>query len=264
MIKEKIVNKKQKVITELFEICKKRNNFVFHNDLVKTVSKKYNFGNPFDVTKLDNLEKFPSILTENNYFIIHQGRGNHKFVKGIEKAFHKFEKIPPENIIDKEYKRSLLNEYDTSESNMLSVGSNLKIFHHFLYGSPDVIPKTYFPRRTKTSFEYYFGNEKVVMENIQMEIDLTMEYNGIVTVFEGKNGLPKNFAVYQLFHPFKYFANIKRENKLPIKQITACYVLRYRENDNSILKVYNYTFQDENDICSIKLLENVQYNLKGT
>ena len=162
-------NKKQKVITEIFKICKKRNNFVFHNELVKTVSKKYKFGNPFDATKLDNLDKFPGILIKNDYFIIHQGKGYHKFIKGIEKAFHKFEAIPQKNIIDKEYKKSILNEYDTSESNMLSVGSNLKIFHHFLYGNIDVCPKIYFPRRTKTSFEYNFDDEKIVMENIQME-----------------------------------------------------------------------------------------------
>lgn len=257
-------NKKQKVITEIFKICRAKGDFTFHNDLVKRISKKYNFGNPFDVTKLDNLDKFPDILINNDYFIVHQGKGYHKFIKGIEKSFHKFEPIPSKHILDREYKRSILNEYDTSESNMLSVGSNLRIFHHFLYGNSEVVPKIYFPRRTKTSFEYYFGNEKVVMENIQMEIDLTMEYNSMVTIFEGKNGLPQNFAVYQLFHPFKYFANIKKENKLPIKQITACYVLRYRENDSSILRIYNYTFQDENDIGSIKLLKNVQYNLKGT
>lgn len=256
-------SKKQKVITAIFKFCVERNNLVFHNDLVKRLSKKYNFGNPFDATKLDNLDKFPDILIKNDYFIIHQGNGYHKFIKGIENAFHKFEKISPNDIVDREYKKSILNEYDTSESNMLSVGSNLKIFHHFLYGSTDITPKIYFPRRTKTSFEYYFDSEKIIMENIQMEIDLTMEYNAVVTIFEGKNGLPESFAVYQLFHPFKYFANIKKENKLPIRQITACYVLRFRENNNSILRLYNYTFGDENNICSIKLLKNAQYNLIG-
>lgn len=256
-------NKKQKVITDIFKICKEKSSFVFHNDLVKKVSKKHKFGNPFDATKLDTLDKFPKVMIKNDYFIIHQGQGYHKFIKGIEKAFHKFEKISAEHIIAKEYKKSILNEYDTSESNMLSVGSNLKIFHHFLYGSAETIPKIYFPRRTKTSFEYYFDKEKVVMDSIQMEIDLTMEYNGLVTVFEGKNGLPENFAIYQLFHPFKYFSNIKNENKLPIEQITACYVLRYRENNNSHIRLYNYTFEDENNICSIKLLKNAQYNLIG-
>ena len=256
-------NKKQKVITEIFKICMKKNNFTFHNELVKKVSKKHNFGNPFDATKLDSLNKFPDILIKNDYFIIHKGGGYHKFIKGIEKAFHRFEAIPSEDIIDREYKRSILNEYDTSESNMLSIGSNLKIFHHFLYGKIEVTPKIYFPRRTKTSFEYYFDDEKIVMKNIQMEIDLTMEYNGIVTVFEGKNGLPRDFAVYQLFHPFKYFSNIKKENKLPIRQITACYILRFRENNKSILRLYNYTFENEKNICSIKLLRNAQYNLVG-
>lgn len=64
-------NKKQKVITEIFKICNEKSNFVFHNDLVKKVSKKYKFGNPFDITKLDNLDKFPEILIKNDYFIIH-------------------------------------------------------------------------------------------------------------------------------------------------------------------------------------------------
>jgi hypothetical protein len=59
-------NKKQKVITEIFKVCKEKNNFVFYNDLVKKVSKKYKFGNPFDATKLDNLDRFPSILIKNN------------------------------------------------------------------------------------------------------------------------------------------------------------------------------------------------------
>lgn len=59
-------NKKHKVITEIFEICRKRNNFVFHNELVKKVSKKYNFGNPFDATKLDNLDKFPRMRRTKN------------------------------------------------------------------------------------------------------------------------------------------------------------------------------------------------------
>ncbi len=155
-------SKKQKVITEIFKFCVKRNNFVFHNELVKKISKKHNFGNPFDATKLDSLNKFPDILIKNNYFITHQGNGYHKFVKGIEKSFHKFEPISSKNIVDKEYKRSILNEYDTSESNMLSVGSNLKIFHHFLYGDTEATPKIYFPRRTKTSFEYYFDLVKNV------------------------------------------------------------------------------------------------------
>ncbi|MFH0947611.1 MAG: hypothetical protein V1833_01245 [Elusimicrobiota bacterium] len=255
------MGKKQEILTEIFKICQRKNDFIFHNDLVKSVSKKYKFGNPFDATKLDDTEKFPDILIENDYFIIHKGGGYHKFIKGIEKGFHKFEPIIQKNVINWEYKRSILNEYDTSESNMISVGNNQKIFHHFLYNDINVIPRVYNARRTKTSFEYCIDKEKVIFENIQMEIDFTIEYDGVVTIFEGKNGSPENFAIYQLFHPFKYFSEIKRNEKLPINQITTCYVLRYKENNNSVLRLYNYAFENEDDICSIKLLKNAQYNL---
>lgn len=52
-----------------------------------------------------------------------------------------------------------------------------------------------------------------------MEIDLTMELHGVVTIFEGKNGFPENFAVYQLFHPFKYFSLLKEEKNWPLNRL---------------------------------------------
>jgi len=48
------MSKKDKVITEIFLKCEKEQNYIFHNDLVKDVSKQFKVGNPFDVTKLDN------------------------------------------------------------------------------------------------------------------------------------------------------------------------------------------------------------------
>lgn len=53
---------KQKVIADIFSFCKKRNNFIFDNMLVKQICKRYSFGNPFDATKLDNTSKFPQVL----------------------------------------------------------------------------------------------------------------------------------------------------------------------------------------------------------
>jgi hypothetical protein len=167
-------SKKDQVIEELFKICKKQGNYIFHNDLVKDICKKIGFGNPFDVTKLDNKTKLPDILVKNDYALIHIGSGSHKFIKGINKVFHDFE--PIQKTIDWEYKKSLLNQYNSSESNILSVANNQRILHHFLFNQDKEFedvdiskrPKTYFPHRTKTSFEYSFGKEaKLVMKNIQ-------------------------------------------------------------------------------------------------
>ena len=77
------MNKKQQVITELLQTCLSNNHFIFHNDLVKEISLKYGFGNPFDTTKLDDTSKFPPLMKDLDYFLIHIGNGYHQFVKGI-------------------------------------------------------------------------------------------------------------------------------------------------------------------------------------
>lgn len=255
------MGKKQEVITEIFKICQKKNDFEFDNDLVKKISKNIGVGNPFDVTKLDNTDKFPEILKQNDFFIIHLGKGKHKFIKGINNGFHTFEPINQNNIYDWKYRQSILNEFDTSESNILSVGFNQRIIHDFLYDDIVANPKMYGARRTKTHLTFKIGENIINAESIQMEIDLTTEYHGHVTVFEGKNNFPENFAVYQLYFPFLYYYNLKQENKLNINNISCCYLLRKKENNQSIIRIYQYEFDNPANMASIKLIKNAQYNL---
>lgn len=264
------MSKKDKAIEELYEICKSRNNYVFHNDLVKEVCQKVGVGNPFDVTKLDNKEKLPDVLVQNDVAIIHLGDGNHQFIKGIDKVFHNFE--PIQENIDWAYKKSLLNQYNSSESNILSVANNQRILHHFLYGQDKEFedvdiskrPKTYFPHRTKTSFEYSFGDEAIfTLTNIQIEVDLTIEFQGIIGVFEGKNGKPDSFSIYQLYHPFLYYynANQQAELKGKIKGIFGVYVVRETTKTGDVLKLWAYTFSKPLDITSIKFVKSAAYKL---
>ena len=76
-------SKKQLVLEKLYLQCKEKNNYVFSNDEVKEIARELSFGNPFDVTKIDNSNKLPELLLQENIFIIHLGKGRHKFVKGI-------------------------------------------------------------------------------------------------------------------------------------------------------------------------------------
>lgn len=266
------MSKKDKVLTELFEICRKRKNYVFHNDLVKEVAKKVGFGNPFDATKLDNKDKLPKILLENDYAVIHLGKGKHQFIKGIDKVYHNFE--PIQETVEWTYKKSLLNEYNSSESNILSVANNQRILHHFLFGkdtefeSVDITqrPKTYFPHRTKTSFTYNFGkNLPIELKNIQIEIDLTIEFQGNIGVFEGKSGKPNSFAVYQIYHPFLYYyhANLLPELKGKIKNIYGVYVVKNKEKRITNLKIWAYTFSNPSDITSIQFVKSACYRLNS-
>lgn len=263
------MGKKQQVIEQLFLQCLNNNNFEFDNTLVKKISAEVGFGNPFDVTKVDNTSNLPKTLTEKDYAIIHLGKGKHKFIKGIDKVYHNFE--PIDEHIDWKYKRSILNKYNSSESNILSIANNQRILHHFLFGKDtelcdtDIInrPKTYFPHRTKSSLTYSIGEEKVNLDKIQIEIDLTIEYQGVVGVFEAKNGKPDNFAIYQIYHPFLYYHNAKELNSITknIKKIKCVYVVRRVESGIDYISLWAYTFEKPLDITSIKFIKSAEYKL---
>ena len=268
--KKRRMSKKDEVLTTIFKICQEKNDYVFDNELAKDISKKVGFGNPFDATKLDNKSELPDILLENDYAIIHLGSGRHKFIKGTHRVYHDFEPITMN--IDWHYQKSLLNEYNSSESNILSVANNQRILHHFLFGQDtefndiDIAkrPKTYFPHRTKTSFEYYFGQDMLLkLDSIQIEIDLTIEFQGKIGVFEGKNGKPDNFAVYQIYHPFLYYfhANESLEIKGKIKEIYGVYVVKTVEKGITHLKLWAYTFSNPLDITSINFVKSACYKL---
>ncbi len=255
------MGKKQQVISRLFEICRRRGDLAFDNALVKSVCSQVGFGNAFDVTKVDSLAILPDDVRRAGYFIVHLGRGRHRFVKGVGIGYHPFEPIEDDERIFWKYRRSLLNELDTSESNILSVASNQRVIHDFLYDDIVASPKAYNARRTRLSFSYRIGSEQIDAASLQMEIDFTFEYQGVVTVIEGKNGFPPDFAVYQLFHPFRYYVEINRERNLGIQGITGCYVLRRRVENISVLRLYNYTFDDPEQMASIRLLKKAEYQL---
>lgn len=59
------MSKKSEVLEKIFQVCQEQNNYIFHNDLVKEISKKVGFGNPFDATKIDNKNGLPEILLQN-------------------------------------------------------------------------------------------------------------------------------------------------------------------------------------------------------
>ena len=102
-------NRKHLVLLDLLKHCQKNNNFTFNNNLIKEICVKYNIRNQFDVTKLDSADKLPQFFKEQDICLLHLGNGNHKFIKGINKLYHKFE--PIQKSVRWEYKKSLLNQF---------------------------------------------------------------------------------------------------------------------------------------------------------
>ena len=248
-------SKKQTVIARLYDICKARDNFVFDNDEVKAVSAEVRFGNPFDATKIDSSAGLPDFLIADDVFVVHLGRGRHQFVHGISSGYHRFEPIPDERRYQWPYRRSILNNINTSESNILSVGYNQRIIHDFLYEDITASPKVYGSNRTHIPLDYRIGDDAIAATRVQVEIDFTLEYLGAITVFEAKNGDPDDFNVFQLFNPYRYYRRATESS--PVTGINCCYLLR---QDNR-LRLYLYSFEDPQDPGSIRLERNAEYVL---
>ncbi|MDA8002877.1 MAG: hypothetical protein MPL62_16460, partial [Alphaproteobacteria bacterium] len=147
-----------------------------------------------------------------------------------------------------------------SESNILSVAFNQKITHHFLYGKKDVEANVYQARRTQADIAYRVGAEQITARKVQMEIDQTFEYGAVVTIIEAKNGFPRDFAVYQLHHPCLFFTNQK--TRFGIQSVQCCYLLREKQEQQSILRLYLYKFADPKDMTSIALAKSAEYRLQ--
>ena len=246
---------------ELFKACQARGDMVFDNSLVGEICDSIGFRNKFDVTKIDGSSTIAPEVIEAGYCIVHLGEGQHKFVRAAPQWFHKFEKINSPEIIWP-YRKSVLNETDTSESNILSVGFNQRIIHDFLYEDIIASSKMYGARRTKFNGSYNINGETYEFNKLQMEIDLTTEYLGNVTIFEGKNKFQEDFAVYQLFHPFILFHQLQKTEKITgVKEINCCFLSRHVENEDSVLRLYLYTFEDPKEITSLALVKKAQYRL---
>ncbi len=258
---------KKEIIQILFNNCKNKGDFIFHNNDIKQISQG-TFSNQFDVTKIDSSHKLPKVLKDNNYGLIHLGGGYHQFIHGIDKLFHSFE--PIQKTINWQYQKSLLNNYGTSESNLLSVANNQRILHDFVFGKDcdfnhaDIRkrPKTYLPFPTGHPMKYKLGDETVETKSMRMQIDLAIEYQGVVGVFEAKNGTPTDFSIYQIFNPCYYYHQAKKDERINglLKEIYGIYVTRPQPTSN-VINLWQYRFKKPEDMGSIEFIKSASYVL---
>ncbi|BCW94939.1 MAG: hypothetical protein KatS3mg018_0421 [Fimbriimonadales bacterium] len=200
-------------------------------------------------------------MIQGNYCIAHLGKGQHQFVQALDKWYHDFEPIDDNEKWIWRYRSSLLNDLEAGEASTLSLAFNQRILHDFLYEDITAAPRIYIPGRTRADLSYWVGNTQLNLTSQQMEIDLTIECNGVVTVVEAKNSFRKDFSIYQIFHPIKYYSQKLQEVELQPQEINACYVLRQKRKSTVRVRMYLYRFTDLDRIDSIVLEGKAEYRL---
>lgn len=146
------------------------------------------------------------------------------------------------------------------------MANNQRILHNFIFGEIHEeeigkLARTYFPHRTKANLSYRYGEIELNLRKIQIEIDLTLEYEGKIYVFEAKSGKPKSFAIYQIYHPFLYYhlAKSRPAMKGKIQEIYGVYVVRERSKSYTKLSIWMYFFRYPLNAKSIYLEKSCTY-----
>jgi hypothetical protein len=251
-------------------VAKGDKTLTFDNQLVKDMTGD-KLSNQFDVTKVDTSAKIPDDLLEKDLFIVHLGGGDHRFVKGIQYGYHKFEPVPESKIYPWEYVPSVLDWTDESEAGVLSLAFNQQIIQHFLFGDRTVPLRIHIPRRTRgnvlNSFRYSIDGAVVDVNNLQIEMDFIVEKNGNLAVGEAKFSskvgfFPEDFAVAQVYLPYRRLLKL-RDQKNWKTSARCMFVVQYRPTkDQAAIRIYEYDFVNSDDMATIKMLKNAEYRLK--
>lgn len=271
------MSKKSQLLDKIVDFCiardgQNREYYIFDNDLVKQLSIPIGFRNHNDATHIDSKAVCSQRMIEEGLSVIHLGAtysngkrdtARHAFVR--TDVFHEFEEIQKVTKID--YKAGPLDELNSSESNILSLVYNQGIIHRVLYPYDlRANPSIYMAHRTRFQPNHKVGGNLLPTGETQAEIDMTIEYNGHVTVFEGKNwrSSRNDFAIYQLYMPYRYYYLKTQKEGLDLKNIDCCYVVRKKvENADSDIDLYRYTFDDPSELTSIRLISAERFELRS-
>lgn len=215
------------------------------------------FKEPRLMTKWDSSEVLPQVLKQNNINMLPISRS--AYIMG---KFKLYEPLPALNESVVDMTRFKVPEYESldinfinSESNAINVLLLSRILDDFLEEEDNV--ETFNGRMGTGQFSFVVNgiddkSYKVDVDRAQLEIDGGLENEHSVVIIEAKNVVYSDFHIRQLYYPFRLWS--KKVNK-PIRLVFSQYT-------NQIFRLFEYTFEDENDYSSIKLVRVKNYTFQ--
>ncbi len=257
--------KKQRVLSDLWQTVRvKGEQYIFSNSQVEELCRKHGFQNKYDLTKIDASDILPENMVDDDVFIVHLGRGMHRFVKGIEKGYHNLE--APLKTINIDYVKHHLDSLDAGEAGLLSLIFNQGVVQHFVTGDRRENVRIHLPGRTRrtedNSFRYWVGATEVEVKGLQIEMDFIIEYQCHVAFAEAKRGSKwKDFSVSQIYLPFRKLLKMKDRLMEDFDVLCMFALMRRNETGGDIIRMYQYNFSDPERMDSIQMVKSIEYAL---
>ncbi len=265
-------------------------NFINSNDIfcpndnnVNIFDKNYNAfsskllnkekpGNWIPIYKKEDLSEY---LIKNNLMPIRCGQGEFFFFKG--KVFYdltdiKFINISIEKLIQTDSFIPLtLKDFHKNENAYLNKALAIGIINNFIDSKHVSVFKHQLNYKTyrrllygqfgkiKTNFELEFKTMhgiKKINKGFQFEIDLVLENEDEIIIFEAKQGLKSRttFALLQLYYPLIYLSKITNNKK----KIRTIFIDIISNNKDEVYKLTEFNFYNQ-EFDNCKILKSCKY-----
>lgn len=199
--------------------------------------------------KQDTREERPDIFIKNNLFILPVKNGYYNIIRG-----EGYVDIPEIMEVEEIYKSKLNFELTTSK-----IGDSEMQHLDFAYASSlirtfindESLVLTIRGRKYTPEFEFNVNGFNISTQSVQTEIDAGYEGKDKIVLVEAKNSKTDNTIIRQLYYPYKQWKSYSKKDVF----------LLFFEKRGDIYHIWQYSFSNENDYNSIKLINKKKYKI---
>jgi len=243
-------------------------------------SKNLNKPKPANWIPIYKKEELPNFLLENKLMPIRSGAGEFFFYKGdiffdltkIKFKYIDFNLLKP---IEEFVPLSLKVDFQRNENAFLNKALALGIINHFVDRDDlKVLNRKIYNKNStrllygqfgkiKTTFDLIFKTTKsckIINSGFQFEIDLVLENEDEIFIFEAKsaNQFTKNFSLLQLYYPLIYLQFITTYRK----KIRTIFIDITTQDNKEIYRLVEIEFK-QNNIDDFKVLKKYKYEIES-
>ncbi|MDD4526892.1 MAG: hypothetical protein PHF25_02510 [Candidatus Margulisbacteria bacterium] len=199
--------------------------------------------------KQDTRESRPQVFKDRGLFLLPRKNGEYLIVKG--EGYVNIPEIKTEEII---YVSKLDFKLDTtsvgdSEMQHLDYAYAVSLIRTFMNDNSLIL--TIRGRKYTPPFSFKIGQHKISTESVQTEVDAGYEGKDKLVLIEAKNGNSTNTIIRQLFYPYRQWKSYTDKD---------VFTMFFEKHSDSYC-IWQFTFDDEDDYNSIRLVKSGKYKI---
>lgn len=230
--------------------------FILTADDIKYSCKNFESTSEREVRTLckqDTRNSRPKVFKDNNLFILPKKNGIYYIIKG-----EGYVDIPKIESPIQDYKRQLDFELESS-----TIGNSEMQFVDYAYANSLIrtfmednsLVLTIRGRKYTPGFSFNIGNQSLLIESVQTEVDAGYEGRSSIVLIEAKNSNASDTIIRQLYYPFRQWSI---NTTKPVK--TLFFEKKIIKGEN-IFCLWLFEFTDKDDYNSIRLIRSGRYRI---